>query len=59
MKPGPKQDEGHYAQRRRHYMKITGRSYRRPRVMLTASFLDQLDACKDDASRRILLGVSK
>jgi hypothetical protein len=26
---------------------------------LTDAFLDQLDKCKDDASRRLLLGVSR
>jgi hypothetical protein len=28
----------------------------KPRTLLTQSFMDQLDACKDDTARRILIG---
>ena len=30
-----------------------------PRRDLPQSLLDQLDACKDDAARRLILGISK
>lgn len=29
------------------------------KIFLSSEFLDQLDACKDDASRRLLLGISE
>ena len=45
--------------RREAYRIRFGLSHKMMRKNFTAWFLDVLDACKDDASRRILLGVSK
>jgi hypothetical protein len=53
MKPGRKRNP-----RRQYWMTKFGLSERQAKRIMPET-LDWLDRCKDDASRRILLGVSK
>jgi hypothetical protein len=53
MKTGRRKDKRREKLAKKYKLTKAERRY------LTASFLDQLDACKDEASRRILLGVSR
>lgn len=45
--------------RRQRYMERFGLSYRHPFMMLPIRLLDQLDACKSDEARRLILGRSE
>ena len=50
---------GDTANRQRKYMKKFGVSYSHIYRDMPRAFLEQLDACKDDSARRILLGISR
>lgn len=41
------------------YVLRYGFTWQRPSRKFTTRFMEQLDNCKDDAARRLLLGVSK
>lgn len=50
----------HNSSRKRMYARRFGiQEERIHKIFLSSDFLDQLDGCKDDASRRLLLGISK
>lgn len=45
-------------QRRREWIRKYQLTLYNPARVLTHKFMDQLDSCKDEESRRLLLGVS-
>lgn len=48
-----------YNTRRNRYLKRYNLTHPKPWRLLSLAVMDQLDACKDEAARRILLGITR